>query len=38
MLTKLQKVSTHNLANDIKNYQEVVNFIQATKYHHFLGK
>ena len=34
--TKMKKVSTHNLANDIKNYQEVVDFIQPTKYHHFL--
>lgn len=34
--SKLKKISTHNLADDIINYEEVVDFIQATKYHHFL--
>lgn len=34
--TKMKKISTHNLADDIINYEEVVDFIQATKYHHFL--
>ena len=34
--SKFKKISTHNLADDIENYDEVVNFIQQTKYSNFI--
>ncbi|VXD19174.1 hypothetical protein PL8927_620037 [Planktothrix serta PCC 8927] len=34
--TNLKKVSSNHLSNDIKNYQELVDFINTTDYSHFL--
>ena len=34
--TKLRKISSQNLADDIQNYEQVVNFIKTTKYSQFL--
>ncbi|MEM1167882.1 MAG: hypothetical protein AAGJ08_02000 [Cyanobacteria bacterium P01_H01_bin.35] len=34
--TKMKKISTHNLADDIINYEEVVDFIRESKYKKFL--